>query len=375
MMEAYSTRVTPTGSVGTRAALAALDPYSARPRVADLERSLGVARLVRLDANESPDGPFPAARAALAEAVESVNRYPESDTALIEALSARLGIPAGMIALGNGADAIIGYISGALLQAGEEVLTAWPSFPTYIHDARKLGASVVLAPLAADGSVDLGELASRVGARTRIVWICSPNNPTGGSVDPGALDEFLDAVPESTLVVIDEAYHEYGEGEGHADAIRDHLATRPNVGALRTFSKIYGLAALRVGYFAGPPAVADALGRIRHYYDVTEPGLLAAIASLQEDDELVRRRTYNSRARSELRASLQQLGISCLPSDANFLALDVGDADEVSERLLERGVMTRSLAPLGLPGRLRVAIGSPGDLAALVEQLPASLGR
>jgi histidinol-phosphate aminotransferase len=337
-----------------------LATYEPAPPIAD-----GVLRLAT---NEDPAGPFPAARAALADHLSRVGRYPELDGVLIERLAARHGVPAEMVALGNGADAIIGYLSTAYLEPGDEAVTGWPSFPTYVSDARRQGAAPVLVPLR-DGAVDLDALAERIGARTRLVWVCTPNNPTGGAVDAGRLAGFLGAVPDHVLVVVDEAYFEYAADSGHADVIRDHVRRRENVGALRTFSKIYGLAGLRIGYFIGPPTVAEALGKVRHYYDIGELSAVAALASLDDAAELERRRTRNVENRARLERGLSELGLRWLPSRANFVAVDVGGADAVAARLLAAGIDTRSLAGLGAPELLRLTVGTPEQIDRLLEAL------
>ena len=323
---------------------------------------------IRLDCNESALGPFPAAVAAITAAASDAHRYPDRDGVLIEALAARHGLAPEMIVLGNGADALIGYISAAFLSSGDEVVTGWPSFPTYLIDAAKQGAEAKLVPLA-DGAVDLDAIAARIGSRTRLVWICTPNNPTGGAVSPADLHRFLDGVPDDVLVVVDEAYHEFAAGPDQVDAIADHVGERPNVAVLRTFSKLYGLAGLRVGYLAGPREVAAAVGKGRHYYDVAGLATIAALASLKDDQEVARRRGFVDARRDELQRGLDERGWRWQPSLANFLAVRVGDADGVCSRLLAGGVATRSLSGLGEPGLLRVTLGTSTEIVRLLELL------
>jgi histidinol-phosphate aminotransferase len=328
--------------------------------------------MIRLATNESPYGPFPAARAALADHLDHVSRYPELDGVLIERLAALHEVPGELVALGNGADAIIGYISSAYLEAEDEVVTGWPSFPTYLTDADKQGAIPQLVALR-DGALDLDAIAERIGPQTKIAWICSPNNPTGGAVTRDALSRFIEAVPEHVLVIIDEAYYEYAAGPDHVDAIKEHVQNRPNVGALRTFSKIYGLAALRVGYFVGPAPVAATLGKLRHYYDVSELANVAALASLEEPDELEQRRRENERGRARLEAGLAALGLRWNQSRANFLAVDVGDAESVAMQLFQDRVATRPLTSLGAPELLRVAVGTDEQIDRVLALLSKAL--
>jgi histidinol-phosphate aminotransferase len=338
-----------------------LDPFEPVPALSP--------ETIRLAFNESPLGPFPAAIAAVAEHPELAGRYPELDGALIERLAALHGLDPEMIALGNGADAIIGYLSEAYLRPGDEVVTGWPSFPTYLSDAAKQQATVVRVPLR-DGAMDLEAMAAAIGPRTRLAWVCTPNNPTGGAIGADALDGFLEAVDERVLVVVDEAYIEFCEPGAVADAIAEQVRARPNVASLRTFSKLFGLAGMRVGWLAAPAPIAAAVGRSRHYYDIGGLSALMALASLDDPAELRRRQEQNARLRSRLQDGLDRLGYAWLPSHGNFVAVDVGDADAVSGRLLADGVATRSLAALGAPELLRVTVGSE----AAIERLLALLG-
>jgi histidinol-phosphate aminotransferase len=327
--------------------------------------------MLRLATNESPYGPFPAAQEAIADCVARIARYPEPDTALVERLAAAHALRPEQIALGNGGDAIIGYLTYALVGPGDEVLTAWPSFPTYVGDAHKAGATPVLTPLRDDGAVDLDALHAAITPRTRLVWVCTPNNPTGASVGRDELAAFLDAVPEDVLAVVDEAYWEFAAGPAHADAIAEHVRTRPNVGSLRTFSKMYGLAGLRIGWFAGPEEVVARLVATRHYYDVIDPAIAAALASLDDEEEVVRRREANRANRARLEAGLDELGIAHLPSDTNFVCAVVGDAPAVAAHLAGHGILVRSLDDQDRPDLLRITVGEPEAMDAVLAALRA----
>lgn len=329
--------------------------------------------MLRLAANESPLGPFPAARAAVAGQLDGLHRYPTGEGALIDRLAALHGLAPEQIALGNGADAIIGYLSIACLGPGAEVVMGWPSFPTYVTDALKERATPIQVPLAPDGAMDLDAMAAEIGPATKLVWVCSPNNPTGASVGREALAAFLDRVPEDVLVVLDEAYHEYAAGPDHVDGIAEHVATRRNVAVLRTFSKLYGLAALRIGWLAGPPAIVAQLRDVRHYYDVIDLAVVAALASLDEPEETARRREANRAGRARLAAGLDALGLARLPSDTNFVAVEVGDAAAVTARLEQAGIQVRALNGLELPATIRVTVGLPEQVDAFLAALPAAL--
>jgi histidinol-phosphate aminotransferase len=339
---------------------ATLDPYVPVPALAD--------ETIRLAFNESPLGPFPAALEAIVAGARRVNRYPEGDGRLIERLAEHYGLTPEMVALGNGADAIIGYLCAAFLRSGDEVITGWPSFPTYLTDAAKQESSVRLAPLT-DGAFDLDAIAELIGPRTKLIWVCTPNNPTGGAVTPADFRRFIDAVPESVLVVVDEAYHEFAAGPDQLDCVAEYVHERPNVAALRTFSKLYGLAGLRVGYLLGSPSIVAAVAKSRHYYDLSGLAAVAALASLNSPDEVQRRRRINAQQRAALAAALSEHGWHSYPSHANFLVVDVNDADVTAARLLAAGVATRSLSGLGAPELLRVTVGTDAECARLVETL------
>jgi histidinol-phosphate aminotransferase len=327
---------------------------------------------VRLSSNENPLGPFPAAREAVARHVGELHRYPTLDDDVIDRLALEHGVEAERVALGNGADAIIGYLSSVCLGPGDEVVMCWPSFPTYRLDALKAGATPVLVPLA-DGAYDLPAIAERISPRTKLVWVCSPNNPTGGVVGRAELERFLDGVPEHVPVILDEAYYEYAAGPDHVNGIAEHVGRRPNVGVLRTFSKAYGLAALRIGYFVGPPELASELRRVRHYYDVSELANVAALASLGDAAELERRRLANLEERARLERGLDALELDYLASHASFVTVRVGDAPAVAERLLETGIATHSLEWVDTPELLRVGVGTAEEIDRFLEALPGAM--
>jgi histidinol-phosphate aminotransferase len=356
--------------VRPRPAFADLRPYEPGKPAAQVRRELGLDRIVKLASNEGPYGPFPAALEAIGRAATQLNRYPERGGELAERLAERHATTPDRIAIGNGADAIVGLLSMAYLDPGDEALMGWPSFPSYRLDAVKQAATPVTVPLR-DGSYDLEAMAERIGPRTKIAYVCNPNNPTGGMVGRAALRAFLDRVPDDVLVVVDEAYHEYVTDPDYPDAIAEHVHERPNVAALRTFSKIYGLAGLRIGYLVGPPEAVREAMKVRNPFDVSEIAHAAALASLGDPDEVARRRDLNERGRAELAAALRAAGMEPLPSVGNFLTADAGDGRALARALELEGVIVRPLAPFGAPESIRVTVGTPEDNAAFA----AALGR
>ncbi|HUZ85130.1 MAG TPA: histidinol-phosphate transaminase [Gaiellales bacterium] len=356
-----------------RPALADLKPYEPGKPAAAVRRELGLDRVVKLASNEGPYGPFPAALAALTAALEDLNRYPEGGVELVERLAGRYCVEPGRIALGNGADSIIGLLSAAYLDPGDEVVMGWPSFPSYRLAAVRMGATPVPVALAPDGAYDLPAIAAAIGARTRIAYVCNPNNPTGGMVDRDALERFLELVPARVLVVVDEAYNEYVTDPDYPDAIAEHVRRRPNVCVLRTFSKIHGLAGLRIGYLTGPATVVADLAKVRNAFDVSEPAHVAALASLDDPDELARRRDENARLRPPLAAAIGELGRAVRPAVANFVCFHAGDAAGLAARLLAEGVVVRPLAAFGAPEWIRVTVGTADQNSEFVAALERAL--
>ncbi|HYX84715.1 MAG TPA: histidinol-phosphate transaminase [Gaiellales bacterium] len=355
-----------------RPAIADLKPYEPGKPAAAVRRELGLDRIVKLASNEGPFGPFPAALEAIARQAPELNRYPELGHDLTERLAERHGVSPDQIALGNGADGLVGCLSTAYLDPGDEALMGWPSFVSYYLDAIKMGATPVTVPLR-DGAYDLEEMAARVGERTRIAYVCNPNNPTGSMVGRSALAAFVDAVAEHVLVVVDEAYSEYITDPDYPDTIAEHVGRRPNVAALRTFSKIYGLAGLRVGYLVGPAEVVREVMKVRNAFDVSELAHVAAVASLDDAAELVRRRDLNERGRIDLEAAFAELGMQPFPACANFLAVDVGDGRALASALLRDGVIVRPLEPFGAPECIRVTVGTPEENAIFTDVLGRAL--
>ena len=355
-----------------RPAIDALTPYQPGKPVEDVQRELGLERVVKLASNEGPFGPFPAARAALQEAAGEFNRYPDGGSYRLHgALAERHRVEPGEIAVGAGADGCIDMLSQATLDPGDEIVCGWPSFPSYVIYARKQGASAVTVPLR-DHRYDLDALADAVTTRTKLVYVCHPNNPTGTMNTKVELDRFFDRVPAHALVVIDQAYFEYIDRPDYPDAVERYLKAGKRVAVLRTFSKIYGLAGLRIGYAVAPPAVCASLAKVRRPFDIASSAQVAALASIGEEAELARRRSVNAEGLAKLDAVLREHGFDPAPSVGNFVFADTGaDANVLFERLLHEGVIVRPLAGFGSPTAIRVSVGTPEEL----DVFAAALGR
>ncbi|MBA2385170.1 MAG: aminotransferase class I/II-fold pyridoxal phosphate-dependent enzyme, partial [Actinobacteria bacterium] len=280
-----------------RAALDGLVPYEPGKPEEEVQRELGLDRVVKLASNEGPWGPFPAALEAMERWAGSLNRYPDGGAFYLRrALAERHGVGIDSVITAAGADAIVGHLSLATLDPGDEIVTAWPSFISYVLDALKLGAVPRKVPLR-DDHYDLDALLDVVGPRTKLVYIATPNNPTGTMTAREELDDYFGRVPEHVLTVLDQAYFEYVDRPDYPDGIAEYAKAGHRVLVLRTFSKIYGLAGLRVGYAVGPPDVIQALGKTRRPFDVNTQAQVAALAALDEHDELARRRRLTAEGR------------------------------------------------------------------------------
>ncbi len=359
-----------------RPSVEALQPYQPGKPVEDVQRELGLDRVVKLASNEGPFGPFPAALEAMERSARELNRYPDGGSyRLHEALAADHGVDFTEVCVGAGADGCIDMISQSVLDPGDGVVCGWPSFPSYVIYGRKQGAEVKLVPLA-ELRYDLDALLDAIGPATKLVYVCHPNNPTGTMNTTDELDAFLDRVPEHVLTVIDQAYFEYIDRPDYPDAIERYVRAGRRVAVLRTFSKIYGLAGLRVGYAVGPADVCAAMAKVRRPFDITTTAQVAAVASIGDDAELARRRDVNRAGLERLEVVLREHGMEPAPSVGNFVYVDTGaDGTVLFEQLLREGVIVRPLAGFGSPTAIRVSVGTPEELEVLAAALAHVLQR
>jgi len=351
-----------------------LVPYEPGKPVEEVQRELGLERVTKLASNEGPFGPFPEALEALAASAGELNRYPDGGAyRLRAALAERHGVRFEEIALGAGADGVVDALSQISLDPGDEIVCGWPSFPSYVIDAKKLGAIPRTIPLA-DGRYDLEGLLSAVTDRTKLVYICHPNNPTGTMNTRQELDGYFERVPDHVVTVLDQAYFEYVNDPDYADGIEEYVKAGRRVVVLRTFSKIFGLAGLRVGYGVGPAALVESVGKVRRAFDITAPAQVAALASLAApgaNAELERRRRVNAEGRPAIEQALGEHGFEPVrPAVANFVFAEVGeDSRSLFEQLLREGVIVRPTHGFGAPGAIRVTVGTPEENAIFSEAL------
>lgn len=360
-----------------RPALGAVEPYEPGRPISAVRLESGIQEVVKLASNEGPFPPFPAAQQAIVDAAPNQRLYPDPGAwVLRDAIGQYARVPVERIQPGNGVDSLIKLLCMTLLDPGDELVMGWPSFPSWRQGALIMGANPVLAPLAADGAYDLDALLDAITPRTKMVVVVSPNNPTGGAVRAADLAAFLDRVPGHVLPVIDEAYYEYVDGDGHNGA-REVRHGRPIV-VTRTFSKIFGLAGLRIGYMFAPAELIAQVGKVRNVFDVNNIAKVAATASLGQAAQLLPDRVALNRGeRERVRERLTALGTPPLRSDGNFLFIDMGDpgrAGAMFDALLARGIIIRPTRAFGAPNGVRVTIGLPAEndrfLAEYVAALP-----
>lgn len=354
--------------------LADVVPYEGGPSLEALQRRHGLERVVRLASNEYPLPPFPEVREALLGALDGVNRYPDSlSTDLREALAARHDCRPEEIAVGGGSAELLYLLGQVVLERGDEVVLAAPTFTAY-HDVIAINGAVPVAIPLRDHVHDLEAMAAAVSPRTKLLLVCNPNNPTGTYVPAAEVRRLVESVPDEVLVVVDEAYREFvtaEDGEGPAAIRRGH----DNVVVLRTFSKIYGLAGLRTGYAVCSPEVREALDKARQPFNVNLLGQVAALEAVRHQERVVERRETNARLRDYLTARLAERGHATVPTQTNFMLVGADGLrrprKEVCGALLAAGAMVRDGAVLGCPGWMRVTLGSEDEVAFFLEKLDA----
>jgi histidinol-phosphate aminotransferase len=326
-----------------------LAPYVPGKPIEELERELGVRGSIKLASNENPLGPSPRAVEAMRRAAAEIHRYPDGASfALRAALSKKLGV------------------------AGDQLVFAWPSFAMYPIVVQGMGATGVPVPLTRDLVHDLDAMLAAIGPRTRVVMICNPNNPTGTSVGAEAFDRFVAALPPDVVLAVDEAYYEFVRRPDFPDAIA-LTARRPGTVILRTFSKIYGLAGIRIGYGICDRELASYLERARHPFNVNRLAEVAALAALEDDEHYRRTREINATGAVYLTNELARLGIETWPTDANFILARTGA--DVYDALLAQGVIVRPMKGFGLADHVRISIGLPEENERFIKALGGILAK
>jgi histidinol-phosphate aminotransferase len=350
-----------------------LQPYQPGKPVEVLERELGIKGAIKLASNENPLGPSPAAIEAigLAERASTIelSRYPDGNVFdLKSALSGHYNLSLDHITLGNGSNDLLELVARVFTAPGEEIIYSQYAFIVYALTAKAIGAASVETP-ALDWGHDLEKMAAAVTPQTKVIFIANPNNPTGTVLAHNEVSDFLTAVPERVIVVLDEAYYEYNQDPEYPDSLA-LLERHPNLVVARTFSKIYGLAGLRVGYTLSHPDIADLLNRVRQPFNVNSLALMGATAALADSKFVERSRILNSQEREKICQALANRGVTTIPSSGNFITIDVGrPAMPVYEAMLRSGVIVRPIGGYGMPNHLRSTIGLPEENERMLDAL------
>jgi histidinol-phosphate aminotransferase len=361
-------------TIKPRPVVETINPYRPGKPEAEVQRELGLTRIVKLASNENSLGPSPLARAAVEAALPNIFRYPEgSGHYLVHALAKKFDLEFDRIVLGNGANDLIELAAKTFVGAGDNIVTGYPSFIVYEIVAKLMEAECRNVPLK-DYRFDLSALAAAIDGRTRLVIIANPNNPTGTIVKRKELEAFLDRVPASTLVLMDEAYFDFAEDPEYPDSLNYVRAGRA-VMTMRSFSKNYGLAGLRLGWAAAHPDVIAPMHRIRQPFNTNLLAQVAGVAALGDDEHLANSRYQVRKGRESICAGLDAIGVKYVRSQANFVLILLGmEGKGVYESLLQEGVIVRPMAGWGYPQAIRVTVGTTEENGIFLEAFRKVMG-
>lgn len=338
-----------------------LKPYVPGKPIEEVKRELGIKDIIKLASNENPLGTSPLALAAVGRSLGQMHMYPDANCyELKKRLAEVIGIDQASIVIGNGSDEILMLLAMAFINRGDQIIYAKPSFAEYEFAAKIMGAECIEVPLR-DFTHDLETFLEAITPKTKLVFICNPNNPTGTIVGAKALKDFMERVPEDILVVFDEAYMEYVESQEFSSGLQYVRAGR-NAIVLRTFSKIYGLAGLRVGYGLTRPDIAQALEMITEPFNVNLLAQIGATAAIDDYQHIQQSRSVNSAGKKFIYSELTKMGLFYVPTESNFIFLDTGkDCQEVFRALLMRGIIVRTGDVFGYPSFIRVTVGTQAE--------------
>lgn len=351
-----------------------LKPYVPGKPIDEVKRELGLDDIIKMASNENPLGPCPKAVEAIKQVLDQLNIYPDSNCfQLKEKLARKLHINDEQIIIGNGSDEILMLIASAFVTPADEIIFCQPSFAEYEFTSTVMGGNMVAVPLKEDFSHDLDAILNSINEKTKLIYLCNPNNPTGNIVAEKDLDRFMEKVPADILVVIDEAYFEYANHPEYVSGLK-YLHSGKPVMVLRTFSKIYGLAALRVGYGITSIEIAQAIQKVKEPFNVNMLAQVAACAALDDIEHLNKSKTVNLQGRKYLYDEFDKMGLSYVPTEANFVFVNVGkDSKEVFQALLKKGIIIRPGNIFGFPEYLRITIGTPEENERFIKGLQSVL--
>ncbi|ANE47960.1 histidinol-phosphate aminotransferase [Paenibacillus swuensis] len=350
-----------------------LPVYEPGKPMEEVKRELGLTEVTKLASNENPFGCSPKAKEAIVHELQHTSLYPDgASVELAAAVANHLGVNTDQLIFGAGSDEVILMIARAFFVSGDETIMATHTFPQYKHNAEIEGAVSVEIPLK-EGKHDLPGMLERITERTKVIWICNPNNPTGTIVTLEELESFMKEVPERVLVVLDEAYCEYITDSEYPDGLA-FLSRYPNILLLRTFSKIYGLASLRIGYGVGHPKVIRYINQVREPFNTTRFAQAGAKAAIEDQSFIQFCREENAKGLQFLQSEFQRLGLDAYPAYGNFVMVNTGrDAEKVFNSLLSKGIIVRGGHKLNFPASIRVTIGSQEQNEKFINALEVSL--
>ncbi len=343
-----------------RKCLEEIKPYVPGKPVEEVEREMGLTNVIKMASNENPLGPSPLAVKAMQDKANKMHIYPDGNCYYLkEAVAKKFNLKPEQLIFGNGSDELLSFLTMVYINPGDEAVMVDPSFSEYVFAMRLMGGIPRQVPLSGEKfAYDIEKVFAAVNERTKLIFICSPNNPTGSIIRKEQLDWLMQKIPDNILVVLDQAYIEYVEDPDHPGGL-DYIEKDYPVIALRTFSKIYGLSGLRVGYGIAPVGVINDLNRVREPFNVNAMAQAAALAALDDDSHLQKSRSLVTQARKQLTAGLAELGLKPVPDQANFCFVDVKkDSKGVFQAMLEKGVIVRTGDIFGFPTFIRVTYGT-----------------
>jgi histidinol-phosphate aminotransferase len=361
-------------NVKPQSGLTHINPYVPGKPIEDVQREYGLTDVIKLASNENPGGPSKKALVALKDALSHLNFYPDGQSYhLRHALAQYLEVQPEQVIVANGADGVILQTCMAYLDQDDEVVVSESSFPVYDLFTLAMRARLVKTPLKNYG-LDLPAMAAAITPRTKLIFVCNPNNPTGTIVTASEVEAFMEKVPDHVLVIFDEAYYEYVDSQEYPDSLRYIREGRTNVLVMRTYSKIFGLAGIRLGYAIGAPELLEPLYKIKEPFSVNALAQAAGIAALEDHECLEASVEHNCAGRDYLYAQFDRLGLFYVRSHTNFILVKVGEkACDIVEELLKRGVIIRPCSAYDLPDFLRITLGTPEQNARLVASLEQAL--
>ncbi|TXK78365.1 histidinol-phosphate transaminase [Paenibacillus sp. N3.4] len=353
-----------------RTILSTMKPYSPGKPIWEVQRELGLEKVIKLASNENPIGPSPLAVAAIQSSLANIHRYPDAETIDLRAAIARkLQVTSEQVIVTNGADELITLISETFLESGNNIVVPSPTFSEYEFGANLMGANVVEVPLRDDYQYDIDDILGAVTVQTKLLYLCSPNNPTGTYMKKQDLYRLMDTLPPHVLVIFDGAYSHFVTADDYCDGLELVRQGYPIV-VTQTFSKIYGLAGIRVGYGVAPEKILQSIRQVKEPFNVNTLAQIGAVAAILDDAHLEATRDMNARGREQLYSALQELGLAFTQSMSNFLLVELGpDAKVIYDSLMKKGIIVRYGGAWNLPHHVRISIGTAEEHMALIKAL------